>query len=64
MIPSLSLGLLTGRLISITTCATGDTVLHLHRVYKGALKDHTITNVQGGKTICLKKSGFPETGKA
>jgi len=32
-------------------------------VYKAALKDHTITNVSGGKTISLKKTNFPDTGK-
>ena len=32
------------------------------RVYKGASKDHVITNVAGGKTLCLKKMGFPDTG--
>lgn len=32
-------------------------------VYKGAAKDHVITNVAGGKTITLTKSNFPDTGK-
>jgi hypothetical protein len=36
----------------------------LHQsVYKGASKDHVITNVAGGKTITLKKQNFPDTGK-
>ena len=34
----------------------------MHRVYKGASKDHVITNVAGGKTVCLTKNGFPDTG--
>ena len=32
-------------------------------VYMEAVKDHVITNVAGGKTVCLKKSNFPNTGK-
>lgn len=31
------------------------------RVYKGASRDHVITNVAGGKTLCVQKSEFPET---
>ena len=27
-----------------------------------ALKDHMITNAAGGKTICVKKHNFPDTG--
>ena len=27
-----------------------------------ALKDHLITNAAGGKTICVKKHNFPDTG--
>eukprot|EP00731_Ephydatia_muelleri_P016185 Em0009g609a len=30
-------------------------------VYASALKDHLITNVAGGKTVCLKKTNFPDT---
>ena len=33
------------------------------RVYKGASHDHVITNVAGGKTLCVQKSEFPETGQ-
>ncbi len=32
-------------------------------MYKGASKDHVITNVAGGKTITVKKTNFPDTGK-
>ena len=32
-------------------------------VYASALKDHLITNVAGGKTVCLKKTNFPDTGQ-
>ena len=31
-------------------------------VYKGASKEHVITNVAGGKTITIKKKNFPDTG--
>jgi glucose-6-phosphate 1-epimerase len=31
------------------------------RVYKDANKDHLITHVNGNKTICLKKTNFPDT---
>ena len=31
-------------------------------VYMDALKDHVITNAAGGKTICMKKHNFPDTG--
>ena len=31
-------------------------------VYMDALKDHVITNAAGGKTICIKKHNFPDTG--
>ena len=27
-----------------------------------ASKDHLITNVAGGKTLCLRKTNFPDTG--
>lgn len=30
-------------------------------VYMDAVKDHVISNVAGGKTICLKKTNFPNT---
>ena len=32
-------------------------------IYMGAVKDNIITNAAGGKTICLKKTNFPDTGK-
>ena len=28
-----------------------------------AVKEHVITNVAGGKSICLTKTNFPDTGK-
>ena len=31
-------------------------------IYLEAVKDHVITNAAGGKTVCLKKTNFPETG--
>ena len=31
-------------------------------IYMGAVKDNIITNAAGGKTICLKKTNFPDTG--
>ena len=31
-------------------------------VYMKATKNHVITNVAGGKTICLKKNNFQDTG--
>ena len=31
-------------------------------VYMDALKDHVITNAANGKTICVKKHNFPDTG--
>ena len=33
-----------------------------YSVYKGASRDHVITNVAGGKTVTLKKKNFPDTG--
>ena len=36
--------------------------LRFFSVYKGASKDHVITNVAGGKTITLRKTNFPDTG--
>ena len=31
-------------------------------MYKGASKEHVITNAAGGKTLTLKKTNFPDTG--
>lgn len=31
-------------------------------VYASAPRDHLVTNVAGGKTLCLKKTNFPDTG--
>lgn len=38
-------------------------VVHSLSVYMNAVKDHVITNVAGGKSICLTKTNFPDTGK-
>lgn len=37
-------------------------LLIISSVYMDALKDHVITNAAGGKTICVKKQNFPDTG--
>ena len=37
--------------------------VHSLSVYMNAVKDHVITNVAGGKSICLTKTNFPDTGK-
>lgn len=34
-----------------------------YSIYMEAVKDHVITNAAGGKTVCLKKSNLPDTGK-
>jgi glucose-6-phosphate 1-epimerase len=34
---------------------------HVDYIYLEAVKDHVITNAAGGKTVCVKKTNFPET---
>ena len=40
----------------------GITKIIVFSVYMDALKDHVITNAANGKTICVKKHNFPDTG--